>query len=112
MPTYTIEEVMTRMPRAFLPEQAGSISATVQFHFTGEQASDWFIEIQEHACTSTKGTAVDPNVTMTVDSKDFLALLAGDLEPMAAFMRGKLNLRGDVALAMKLPKLFDRSAAD
>lgn len=112
MSDYTIEDIMLGMPGAFLPEEAGAISATVQFHFTGKEAADWFVRIESGTCSTTKGTDTDPNVTMTVDSDDFKSLLAGKLEPMAAFMRGKLSLRGDVSLAMKLPKLFDRSAAD
>lgn len=108
MSDYTIEQVMNGMPEAFLAEKADGISATVQFHFTGEQASDWFIQIADAACSTTEGVVETPNVTMTVDSRDFLDLLGGRLEPMAAFMRGKLQLRGDVALAMKLPNLFER----
>lgn len=100
---------MNGMPGAFLAHQAGAISATVQFHFTGEQASDWFVRIHEGACTSTQGVVQTPNVTMTVDSDVFIDLLTGRLEPMAAFMRGKLQMRGDVALAMKLPVLFDQT---
>ena len=99
---------MTRMPGAFLPDKAGSTSAVVQFHFTGPQATDWNLSIQGGTCKTEKGTAPDPNVSLTVESSDFQDLLAGRLEPMAAFMRGKLQLRGDVALAMRLPNLFGR----
>ncbi len=109
MSEYSIQQIMEAMPGAFLQDQAGTISATVQFHFTGNQASDWFVRINDGACSSSEGTTPDPNVTMTVDSDDFLAILTGKLEPMAAFMRGKLNMRGDVSLAMKLPKLFKSS---
>lgn len=100
---------MAGMPGAFLAEKARGLSATVQFHFSGDQASDWHVVIADGSCSTVQGTAADPNVTMTIDSGDFLDLLAGRLEPMAAFMRGKLQLRGDVALAMKLPNLFERS---
>ena len=111
MTQLSIAEIMTGMPKAFLAHQAGTISATVQFHFTGDQASDWHVRIHEGTCTSSKGVVDAPNVTMTVDSGVFIDLLMGRLEPMAAFMRGKLQMRGDVALAMKLPVLFDQTAA-
>lgn len=111
MADYTIDEIMTGMPGAFIAEKADGISAVVQFVFTGDQADNWYVHIQNGACSSMRGTTDDANVTMTVDSDDFISLLTGKLEPMAAFMRGKLNLRGDVALAMRLPTLFDRSAA-
>lgn len=108
MAEYTIDQVMAGMPEAFRADKAGGIVATVQFHFTGDQAADWVLEIDKGSCSTARGTTDHPNVTMTVDSGDFLDLLAGRLEPMAAFMRGKLQMRGDVSLAMKLPNLFER----
>jgi putative sterol carrier protein len=37
-----------------------------------------------------------------------MSLLSGELAPMPAFMQGKLRLKGDVGLAMKLPGLFQK----
>ena len=34
----TIEEMMNRMPKAFLPEKAGDVEAVIQFHLTGDEA--------------------------------------------------------------------------
>ena len=39
----TIEEMMNRMPKAFLPEKAGDVDAVIQFHFTGEEEGDWIV---------------------------------------------------------------------
>lgn len=108
MSELTIEQVMRGMPSAFQADLAGSTAAVLQFNFTGAEAGAWVVEIRDGRCTTAPGTTPNPNLTMTVDSGDFLDLLAGKLEPMAAFMRGKLQLRGDVALAMKLPALFKR----
>ena len=108
MSEFSIDQVMKALPDAFQADQAGNINAFVQFRFTGEQAADWGLHIQDGACTASPGSLDQPNVTMEVDSGDFLDMLSGRLEPMAAFMRGKLQLRGDVALAMKLPTLFKR----
>jgi multifunctional beta-oxidation protein len=33
---------------------------------------------------------------------DFLAMLAGGISPRMAFMRGKLKIKGNMSLAMKL----------
>ena len=37
----TIAKLMEKMPGAFLPEKAPGLDAVIQFHFTGEEASDW-----------------------------------------------------------------------
>jgi len=106
MPEHPIDAFMTALPARINPEAAGGTHATVQFHFTGETIADWTLEIDSGACRTAPGTLANPSVTLTVDSSDFMALLNGDLQPMPAFMQGKLRLRGDVTLAMKLPGLF------
>lgn len=42
------------------------------------------------------------DVTLTADSDTFRAILAGDLNPTAAFMTGKLSVDGDMGAAMRL----------
>ncbi len=44
----------------------------------------------------------DAQCTITVSSDDFTAMLGGELDPMAAFMGGKIQVEGDMAVAMKL----------
>lgn len=44
--------------------------------------------------------------TMTLDSDDFVALFKGQLNPTQAFMGGKLKIKGDMMVAMKLEKLM------
>lgn len=42
------------------------------------------------------------DVTMSADADVFQEIMAGDLNPTAAFMSGKLKLDGDMGTAMKL----------
>ena len=44
----------------------------------------------------------DAAVTLTADAEVFQAMLAGELNPTAAFMSGKLSVDGDMGQAMKL----------
>jgi len=48
-------------------------------------------------------TAAD--VTMTLARDDFIKMFGGNLNPTAAFMSGRLKIKGDLSLAMKLEKL-------
>lgn len=42
------------------------------------------------------------DVTLTADADTFRAILAGDLNPTAAFMSGQLRIEGDMGTAMRL----------
>ena len=44
----------------------------------------------------------EADVTLTADADTFKEILAGDTNPTAAFMTGKLSVDGDMGLAMML----------
>ena len=44
----------------------------------------------------------DADVTMTADADTFKSILAGELNPTAAFMGGRLKVDGDMGAAMRL----------
>ena len=48
----------------------------------------------------------DADCTIRVDKDDFIALTTGDLNPMMAFMSGKIKVDGDMSVAMKLQSLL------
>lgn len=48
----------------------------------------------------------EADTTIEVSPEDFQQLLDGDLNPMGAVMAGKIKIKGDMGLAMKLQSLF------
>ncbi|MEM6632447.1 MAG: SCP2 sterol-binding domain-containing protein [Bacteroidota bacterium] len=48
----------------------------------------------------------EADCTIDVSMEDFQSLLSGDLNPMAAVMGGKVKIKGDMGVAMKLQSLF------
>lgn len=48
----------------------------------------------------------DADCTISVKKDDFIALATGSLDPMGAFMSGKLKVAGDMSVAMGLQSLF------
>jgi putative sterol carrier protein len=48
----------------------------------------------------------DADCTIEISKEDFGALLKGDLNPMNAFMSGKIKVKGDMGVAMKLQSLL------
>jgi len=98
----TIKDLMEKMPGAFLPEKAQGVNTVLQFNFTGDQASNWIITIKDGKCTAEEGIAENPNMSLTADGQDYIDVVTGKLDPMKAFMGGKLKLAGDLNFAMKL----------
>ncbi len=48
----------------------------------------------------------DADCTVQIDMEDFESILSGDLNPISAFMSGKIKVRGDMGVAMKLQSLL------
>ena len=106
MTDITVEQLILNHEKAFQPDRAAGVDAVVQYHLTGEQGGDWIITIHEDTCKVTPGVAENPKMTMTADAQEFRDILLGRMDGMAAFMQGKLQLKGDLNLAMKLTSFF------
>jgi alkylation response protein AidB-like acyl-CoA dehydrogenase/putative sterol carrier protein len=58
------------------------------------------------AANVVSGDNTDADCTVTVTEENLLALMKGELNPMGAFMGGKIKVKGDMSVAMKLQSLF------
>lgn len=103
------QDVFDAMPAHFKPEQAGDVEATVQFDLSGDGGGQWHAVVAGGQLSVQPGPASDPNATISATAADFLALANGDLKPMPAFMTGKIKVKGNTALLMKLQSLFSLS---
>lgn len=102
----TVDMIMLNTPKVFNPEAAEGVNATVQFHFTGEQAGEWILTIADGKCTTNEGTIDNPTLTMTVDGATYVKIIQGEINAMQAFMQGLVVVKGDMMLAMKFPAYF------
>lgn len=48
----------------------------------------------------------DADCTITITPENFTKLITGDLNPMMAVMTGKVKIKGDMGVAMKLQSLL------
>lgn len=102
----TIADLITKMPSAFLPEKAQGVNAIIQFNFSGAEPGQWNAEIKNGTLKVAQGTHPSPSLTVSADSADYLRIFNRELDPMQAFMQGKLKMQGDLGLAMKLSQFF------
>lgn len=106
MTEYTVKELIFNHEKAFMPEKAAGLEAVVQYHLTGDEGGDYIITIKDDQCRVEEGVADDPTMTMTADGRYFGDVLLGKEDGMKGFMNGKLQLAGDLNLAMKLTSFF------
>ncbi|MGH7642719.1 MAG: SCP2 sterol-binding domain-containing protein [Candidatus Dormibacteria bacterium] len=102
----TPEEIIDQIPAAFQADKAAGLDSTFQFDITGSQGGQWYAAIRDSQCQVTAGTKTDAAITITISDENFIKLITGKLDGTMAFMTGKLKLKGDMALAMRLSGLF------
>ncbi|XP_034534224.1 hydroxysteroid dehydrogenase-like protein 2 [Notolabrus celidotus] len=86
-----------------------STKGIYQFDLSGEHEGVWFLDLKSGSGTAGQGQPpVKADVIMTMDSNDFSKMFAGQLKPTMAFMSGKLRIKGDMTLAIKLEKLMGK----
>lgn len=86
------------------PALAKKVNGVIQFVVTPGGA--WHLDLKSAAPALSVGEK-KADVTITVGDDDFIAIATGKLNAQQAFMKGKLKLKGNMALAMKLPVLFN-----
>ncbi len=103
----TIQDLMDSLPAFFSPEKSSGIRATVQFELSGADGGDWTVQIADQTCQVVKGNAGTYDLLFQASARDVLDIFYDRLEPMSAYMQGKLRLSGNFGLALKLFGLFE-----
>lgn len=106
--TSKTKEMMQGMQEAFLPEKAGAAKALIQLDLTGEDGGLWVVDIANGQCQIREEEVNSPDVTVTMDAEEFVALYQNKLNPVQAFMSGKIKVSGNVGLVMQLLNWFQR----
>ena len=102
----SVENLFKHMPQAFDAAAAAGFEATVQFKLSGEGGGDWNVSIADGKVDVEKGVAENPTATIMMDAQDYADMISGELNPMVAFMQGKVKVEGDLNTVMKFQTLF------
>lgn len=88
------------------PSKYATLKASYQFDLTGDGGGSWYANFENGSFDIGEGAVASPGCLVTMSVPDFEAMVAGKLNPTAAFMSGKLKIKGDMGLAMKLQNLI------
>lgn len=102
----TAAEVFEAMPSRLDAGAAADINVTIGWDLSGDEETQKTIKIADGAMTVEDGLGDDLNATISMDSDDFVAMTTGELNPMMAFMGGKVKVDGDMSAVMKIQNLF------
>ena len=104
----TVDGIFSLMPEIFLPEKAQGLTVSVYYQVTGEGGGDYACLIENGAFSLKREAKPDATSVVVIGAEDWIALSEGKLDPMQAFMTGKLKGTGDLGLLQKFPKFFKK----
>ena len=102
-----VQEIFDQMPSKFKKDAAAGMNAVYQYDVTGDEGGKWYTAIADGELTVGEGEHENPNITITVADTDYIDMVSGKLNGQTAFLTGKLKIKGDMSLAMKLGTLFE-----
>ena len=96
----TVAEITDRIRNA-LKERPG-LPKSLKLDFKGEG----FIHVEGQAVTNDDAPA---DCTVVVSREDLESMAKGQLDPMTAMFKGRLKIKGDMAVAMQLQSMLRAS---
>jgi len=102
----TVTETIKKMQEHFNPTAAAGLNKILQLNISGDQGGTWALKIANQACELIPGGVEKPNLTLSLNDTDWLAMVEGKLNPMNAYMTGKLKAKGDIGLATRIANIF------
>jgi putative sterol carrier protein len=85
------------------PSKTAGMTNSYLFDIDG--AGQWKVDVDDGKVTVTEG-AGDADTTISATEETFQKIASGEQNATAAYMTGKLKIKGDMGAAMKLQKLF------
>jgi putative sterol carrier protein len=99
----TVSEFFQGLPsRVDAAKTAGMNNSYV---FDIEGAGTWTVRVADGGVTVDEGDT-GGDCTISTSAETFEKVVKGEQNPTAAYMSGKLKIKGDMGAAMKLQKLF------
>lgn len=103
-----LRAIFTAMARRFVPAAADGFTGDLHYALrtAGGGVRSWTVRVGRDAARALPGPPPEPSLTVRLGVADFARMAAGELDPGRALLDGRLDVEGDLALAMKLGPMF------
>lgn len=101
-----INQIIEQLKSCFSPDAADGLDAVIQYHVSGKDSGTYKIIIKDGTLSIEEGIHDSPTTTISLADETWLGLFNHSINPMLAFTKGKIKVKGDFGLAMKVPKIF------
>lgn len=102
----TPAEILSKLPQNVDISKLAGINASVVFDLTGDKGGQWTVAVADGKINVSEGAQADPTATIKMADTDYTAMMSGQLNPMMAFMSGKIKVEGDLNAVMKLQSIM------
>lgn len=106
-----LDGIFWQMPRQLDAKAAANVKTAIRWNITGrpdEGVDTYLLEVENGTARTNRGIeGPDPKLTITMDGVEFLRLISGNSDPMAAYFKGRIQLAGDIMVAAQLAQMFN-----
>ena len=103
-----VAAIFEKMPEAFQADKAAGVEVVFQYKISGDGGGEWYTAVKDGECEVAEGLHDNPTTTILMAEDDFVAMMEGKLNAMAAYTGGKLKIEGDLMKSQLIEKLFKR----
>ncbi len=100
------DELIDWLRACFDSQASRDLVAVVQLDLDGPEGGALVMRFEPGRAEIGQGSVANPDVHLRVPAGDFFAVLSGAASPDVLHMQGRLEVEGDLGLAMKLRTLF------
>jgi predicted lipid carrier protein YhbT len=105
-----LDEALGWLRKRFDPEAAGDLRVTYAFDVTGDGGGCFAVRVDAGRLEALPGGAEEADVRLRLEAADLFAVLAGSANVDMLFMQDRIQVRGDLSLALGMRKIFRRPA--
>lgn len=102
----TPADIFARVKDNTDPSKIAGVNASVGFDLSGDNGGQWTLNIADGSIDVADGLATGANATIKMKDTDYVDMMSGKLNPMMAFMGGKVKVDGDLNTVMKLQSIM------